>query len=154
MSLAYLAQPDQQPTVEWLDGGEFAVLLDAAPPTVSWGRPFRVSQGEAPRSHKGLDEDEVVMLISGTALLWSDEQQMALSQNGIVFLPKPGSARLPHHLADSGPAHVVHARRVRGHVAAGRQAGDLTPHATLRTGPGRADQGVGRLRQVVMGPPR
>jgi hypothetical protein len=99
MSLAYLAQPDQQPTVEWLDGGEFAVLLDAAPPTVSWGRPFRVSQGEAPRSHKGLDEDEVVMLISGTALLWSDEQQMALSQNGIVFLPN----QVPHDYRTTSP---------------------------------------------------
>jgi hypothetical protein len=30
MSMAYLAQPEQQPTVEWLAGGTFAVLLDAA----------------------------------------------------------------------------------------------------------------------------
>jgi hypothetical protein len=37
-SLAYLAQPEQQPMVEWLAGGTFAVLLDAAARgTVSWG---------------------------------------------------------------------------------------------------------------------
>ena len=30
MSMAYLAQPDQQQQLEWLDGGEFAMLLDGA----------------------------------------------------------------------------------------------------------------------------
>jgi hypothetical protein len=28
MSMAYLAQPDQQQQLEWLDGGTLAILLD------------------------------------------------------------------------------------------------------------------------------
>jgi quercetin dioxygenase-like cupin family protein len=89
MSMAYLAQPDQQPTVEWLAGGTFAVLLDAAATKgqLGVGR-FRVSQGEAPPYHQHLREDEVFMLISGTALLWCDDEEMELSEGGIVFLPR------------------------------------------------------------------
>jgi hypothetical protein len=62
MSLAYLAQPEQQPMVEWLAGGTFAVLLDAAATNgqLGVGR-FRVSKGEAPPYHKHLREDEVFM---------------------------------------------------------------------------------------------
>lgn len=36
-SVAYLAQPAQQPTVEWLAGGTFSVLLDAAATNGHWG---------------------------------------------------------------------------------------------------------------------
>ncbi|MGH3781349.1 MAG: hypothetical protein ACRDRO_12170 [Pseudonocardiaceae bacterium] len=77
MSLAYLAQPEQQPTVEWLAGGTFTVLLDAAATNgqLGVGR-LRVSQGEAPPYRKHLREDEVFMLITGTALLWCDEEEM------------------------------------------------------------------------------
>jgi hypothetical protein len=66
MSIAYLAQPEQQPTVEWLDGGTFAVLLDAAATNgqLGVGR-FRVSKGEAPPYHKHLNEDEVMCTPGG-----------------------------------------------------------------------------------------
>ena len=89
MSMAFLAQPAQQPTVEWLDGGTFSVLLDAAATNgqLGVGR-FRVAKGEAPPYHKHLNEDEVFMLIKGTALLWCDDQEMELSEGGIVFLPR------------------------------------------------------------------
>ncbi|MFI5588413.1 hypothetical protein ACIA5G_25395 [Amycolatopsis sp. NPDC051758] len=30
MSMAYLAQPDQQQKLEWLDGGTLSILLDSA----------------------------------------------------------------------------------------------------------------------------
>lgn len=30
MTMAYLAQPEEQQKLEWLDGGQFAVLLDSA----------------------------------------------------------------------------------------------------------------------------
>jgi uncharacterized cupin superfamily protein len=62
--------------VEWLAGGTFALLLDAAATNgqLGVGR-FRVSQGEAPPYHKHLREDEVFMLIAGTALLWFDDEE-------------------------------------------------------------------------------
>src|SRR4029079_4594930 len=93
MSMAYLAQPEQQQQLEWLDGGTLAILLDgkATDGQLMVGR-FDVSEGEAPPYHKHTLEDEVFMLIKGTALLWLDDQEMELSEGGIVFLPK----NIPH----------------------------------------------------------
>jgi quercetin dioxygenase-like cupin family protein len=75
MSMAYLAQPDQQ-QLEWLDGGTLAMLLDgkATDGQLMVGR-FDVSRGEAPPYHLHTREDEVFMLIKGTVLVWYDDQQ-------------------------------------------------------------------------------
>ena len=103
MSMAYLAQADQQQKLEWLDGGVFAVLLDSAATDgqLTVGR-FSVSKGEAPPYHMHTREDEVFMLIKGTALLWSDDQEMELSEGGIVYLPKnvPHGYRITSDTAD------------------------------------------------------
>ena len=79
MSMAYLAQPEQQQQLEWLDGGTLAMLLDgkATDGQLMIGR-FDVSEGEAPPYHKHTREDEVFMLIEGTALLWYDDQEMEM----------------------------------------------------------------------------
>jgi oxalate decarboxylase/phosphoglucose isomerase-like protein (cupin superfamily) len=37
---------------------------------------FDVREGEAPPYHKHTHEDEVFMLIKGTALVWVDDQEM------------------------------------------------------------------------------
>jgi hypothetical protein len=49
MSMAYLAQPEHQQQLEWLDGGTLAILLDgkATDGLLMIGR-FDVSEGEAP----------------------------------------------------------------------------------------------------------
>ena len=49
MSMAYLAQPEQQQQLEWLDGGTLTILLDgnATDGQLMIGR-FDVSEGEAP----------------------------------------------------------------------------------------------------------
>jgi quercetin dioxygenase-like cupin family protein len=93
MSMAYLAQPVQQQQLEWLDGGTLAILLDGAATDgqLMVGR-FDVSEGEAPPYHSHTNEDEVFMLIKGTALVWVDDVQSELLEGGIVFLPK----RIPH----------------------------------------------------------
>jgi hypothetical protein len=51
MSMAHLAQPNQQQQLEWLDGGTLAILLDgkATNGKLMIGR-FDVSEGEAPRT--------------------------------------------------------------------------------------------------------
>ena len=53
MSMAYLAQPEQQQQLEWLDGGTLATLLDG-PATMGnlMIDRFDVSEGEAPPYHK------------------------------------------------------------------------------------------------------
>jgi quercetin dioxygenase-like cupin family protein len=103
MSMAYLAQPEQQQQLEWLDGGTLAILLDSAASNgqLMIGR-FDVSEGEAPPYHTHTNEDEVFILIKGTALVWVDDQQSELGEGGIVFLPKsvPHAYRITSKKAD------------------------------------------------------
>ncbi|MER7839375.1 cupin domain-containing protein [Streptomyces sp. NPDC096040] len=101
--MMYLAQPDQQQKLEWLDGGQFAVLLDSAATDgqLTVGR-FGVAKGEAPPYHMHTREDEIFMLVKGTALVWSDGQELELSEGGIVYLPKnvPHGYRITSDTAD------------------------------------------------------
>ena len=103
MSMAYLAQPEQQQKLEWLGGSSLSILLDGAATDgqLMVGR-FDVSEGEAPPHHVHTNEDEVFMLIKGTALVWADEQESELTEGGIVFLPKgvPHSYRITSKKAD------------------------------------------------------
>ena len=89
MSMAYISQPEQQQQLEWLDGGTLALLLDgkATDGQLMIGR-FDVAEGEAPPYHNHTNEDEIFLLIKGTALVWSDDQEYELAEGGIVFLPK------------------------------------------------------------------
>jgi len=100
MSMAYLARPEQQQQLEWLDGSTLSILLDGAATNgqLMIGR-FDVSEGEAPPYHVHTNEDEVFMLIRGTALVWADDQQSELAEGGIVFLPK----NLPHSYRITSP---------------------------------------------------
>jgi quercetin dioxygenase-like cupin family protein len=101
--MAYLAQPEQQQQLEWLAGGTLAVLLDglATNGQLMMGR-FDVSEGEAPPYHRHTHEDEVFLLIKGTALVWCDEQEYELAEGGVVFLPKqvPHAYRITSKKAD------------------------------------------------------
>jgi quercetin dioxygenase-like cupin family protein len=103
MSMAYLAQPEQQQQLEWLDGGTLAILLDSAATNgqLMVGR-FDVSEGEAPPYHQHTHEDEVFMLITGQALVWVDDEQHELKEGGIIFLPKgiPHGYRITSAKAD------------------------------------------------------
>jgi mannose-6-phosphate isomerase-like protein (cupin superfamily) len=103
MSAAYLAQPEQQQQLEWLGGSTLALLLDAdaTDGQLTVGR-FDVSEGEAPPMHLHTREDEVFMLIKGTALVWYGDQEMELSEGGIVYLPRnvPHGYRITSKKAD------------------------------------------------------
>ncbi|MGH3416954.1 MAG: cupin domain-containing protein [Actinocrinis sp.] len=103
MSMAYLAQPDQQQKLEWLDGGVFSVLLDSAATDgqLTVGR-FAVGKGEAPPYHLHTREDEVFLLIAGSALVWCDGEETQLSEGGIVYLPRnvPHGYRITSETAD------------------------------------------------------
>ena len=103
MSMAYLAQPEQQQQLEWLDGGTLSILLDSAATDgqLMIGR-FDVSEGEAPPYHMHTREDEVFMLIRGTALVWVGDRETELAEGGIVFLPKniPHAYRITSKTAD------------------------------------------------------
>jgi quercetin dioxygenase-like cupin family protein len=103
MSMTYLAQRDQQQTLEWIDEGTFSILLDgdATEGQLTVGR-FDVPEGEAPPFHMHTREDEIFMLIKGTALVWSGEEESELGEGGIVYLPRniPHAYRITSKRAD------------------------------------------------------
>jgi quercetin dioxygenase-like cupin family protein len=155
MSMAYLAQPDQQQKLEWLDGGTLAMLLDgkATDGQLMVGR-FDVSRGEAPPYHLHTREDEVFMLIKGTALVWYDDQEMELAEGGIVFLPKniPHAYRITSERADllmiNTPAGIEGMFRYSGRDRSTPRPDDFEISAQ------RMAEGAEEYGQVVLGPPR
>ncbi|WP_113701793.1 cupin domain-containing protein [Nonomuraea lactucae] len=103
MSMAYLAQPDQQQTLEWIDGGLFTILLDsqATEGKLTVGR-FDVPKDEAPPFHLHTQEDEVFLLLKGSALVWAGDERHELTEGGIVYLPRnvPHGYRITSERAD------------------------------------------------------
>jgi mannose-6-phosphate isomerase-like protein (cupin superfamily) len=154
MSIAYLAQPEQQQQLEWLDGATLAMLLDgtATDGQLMIGR-FNVSEGEAPPYHKHTREDEVFMLIRGTALVWYDDQQMELSEGGIVFLPK----NTPHAYRITSKTDLLMINTPAGIEGMFRYAGrdKATPRPEgFEISPQRMAEGAKKFGQIILGPPR
>ncbi|BBX08273.1 cupin domain-containing protein [Mycolicibacterium aichiense] len=155
MSMAYLAQPEQQQKLEWLDGGTLAILLDgkATDGQLMVGR-FDVSEGEAPPYHKHTREDEVFLLIKGTALVWVDDQEMELSEGGIVFLPRniPHTYRITSKTADllmiNTPAGIEGMFRHSGRDRATPRPDDF------EISPSKMAEGAQEFGQIILGPPR
>jgi quercetin dioxygenase-like cupin family protein len=155
MSMAYLAQPDQQQKLEWLDGGTLSILLDGAATDgrLMVGR-FDVAKGEAPPFHLHTKEDEVFMLIKGTALVWVGEEEMELAEGGIVFLPKniPHAYRITSAKADllmiNTPAGIEGMFR-----HAGRDRAEPRPDG-FEISPARMAEAAEKFGNVIVGPPR
>jgi quercetin dioxygenase-like cupin family protein len=153
VSVAYLAQPEEQQQLEWLDGGTLALLLDGAATAgqLMVGR-FDVSRGEASPYHLHTNEDEVFLLIKGTALVWVDDEEMELSEGGIVFLPKniPHAYRITSEKADllmiNTPAGIEGMFRETGRDMALPRPPDfqVTPDPAVSA----------RYGNVIVGPPR
>lgn len=156
MSMTYLAQPEQQQRLEWIDGGTFAVLLDSAATDgqLAVGR-FDVRKGEAPPFHMHTREDEIFMLISGTALLWSGEDEaVELREGGIVFLPR----NIPHgYRVTSDRADLLMIATPGGLEGMFRMAGRdrSTPRPeNFELSPDLMARAADEFGQIVLGPPR
>jgi quercetin dioxygenase-like cupin family protein len=151
--MVYLAQPEQQQQLEWLDGGTLAMLLDgkATDGQLMIGR-FDVAKGEAPPYHKHTREDEVFLLLKGTALVWCDDQEYELAEGGVVFLPKliPHGYRITSKKADllmiNTPAGIEGMFRETGRD----KSTPRPPGFEVKPDPGLAD----KYGNVIMGPPR
>lgn len=155
MSVAYLAQPDQQQKLEWIDGGQFAVLLDAQATDgqLTVGR-FSVSKGEAPPMHVHTREDEVFMLIKGAALVWSGDEQRELSEGGIVYLPRnvPHGYRITSDTADL--LMICTPGGIEGMFRhAGRDMSTPRPEG-FELSPDLMAEAADLYGQIVVGPPR
>jgi quercetin dioxygenase-like cupin family protein len=153
VSMLYLAQPGQQQQLEWLDGGTLTMLLDSAATDgqLMMGR-FDVSEGEAPPFHMHTREDEVFVLIKGTALVWYDDQEYELGEGGVVFLPKnvPHAYRITSEVADllviNTPAGIEGMFR-----ATGRDRSTPRPEGfEVKPDPKISE----RYGNIIVGPPR
>jgi quercetin dioxygenase-like cupin family protein len=155
MSIPYLAQPDQQQQLEWLSGGTFAILLDSAATggQLTVGR-FDVAKGEAPPFHLHTRENEIFMLIKGTALLWVGDEEMELSEGGIVYLPR----NIPHgYRITSDTADLLMIATPAGIEGMFRQAGRdrSTPRPPgFEISKEALAAAADAYGQVVIGPPR
>lgn len=155
MSIPYLAQADQQQKLEWLDGGTFSVLLDSAATggQLTVGR-FDVREGEAPPFHMHTREDEIFMLIEGTALLWVGDEEMELSEGGIVYLPR----NIPHgYRITSATADLLMIATPGGIEGMFRQAGRdrATPRPSdFEISKEALAAAADAYGQVIVGPPR
>ena len=153
MSTAYLARPEQHQQLEWLGGSTLSILLDGAATDgrLMVGR-FDVSKGEAPPYHVHSNEDEVFMLITGTALVWADDQESELTEGGIVFLPRkvPHSYRITSEKADlliiTTPAGIEGMFRETGRD----RSTPRPPGYTVTPQPAVAE----KYGNAVLGPPR
>jgi mannose-6-phosphate isomerase-like protein (cupin superfamily) len=155
MSMAYLAQPEQQQNLEWLAGGTLTMLLDspATEGRLTVGR-FTVARDEAPPYHVHTREDEVFLLIKGTALVWCDDVQTELAEGGIVYLPRnvPHAYRITSDQADllmiCTPAGIEGMFR-----HAGRDKATSRPDGFEIT-PEKLAQAAQLFGQIIVGPPR
>jgi len=113
---------------------------------------FDVSKGEAPPYHKHTREDEVFMLIKGTALVWYDDQEYEVAEGGVMFLPKgiPHAYRITSDKADllmiNTPAGIEGMFRASGRDKSTPRPLDfeITPNPAI------AEQ----YGNVIVGPPR
>jgi quercetin dioxygenase-like cupin family protein len=101
MSLAYVAQHAQQQRLEWLNDSTLAILLDGAATngSLTVGR-FDLSQGDGAPYHVHSREDEVFLMIRGTALMRCGDEESELSEGGIIYLPRD----IPHGYRITSPA--------------------------------------------------
>ena len=156
MSMVYPAQPEQQQKLEWLDGGTLAMLLDgrATDGQLMMGR-FDVAKGEAPPYHKHTREDEVFMLIKGTALIWCDDQEYELAEGGVVFLPKeiPHAYRITSEKADLLMINTPTGTRtgITSSSPSDSASDKVRARPANSAPPERSRQQPGRLQQVPFG---
>ncbi|MFF0308987.1 cupin domain-containing protein [Streptosporangium sp. NPDC004379] len=93
MSLPYVARAADHEQLEWLGGGVMRILLDGAK-TDGQLAMIRsdAAGGSASPVHVHADEDEVIVLLSGSGIFWVGDKRFELSEGGVAFLPR----RLPH----------------------------------------------------------
>ncbi|MDQ6642178.1 MAG: cupin domain-containing protein [Actinomycetota bacterium] len=95
--MSYVANERDQQSLEWIGGSTVRVLLDSV--TTS-GQLTAISSalnaGDAAPVHVHSLEDEVFLLVSGSAVVWSGDDRYELDAGGVAYLPRdvPHSYRI------------------------------------------------------------
>ncbi|MFR9731374.1 cupin domain-containing protein [Saccharopolyspora sp. MS10] len=93
MAIPYAAQAGQHEQVEWLGGGVMQILLagEHTGGDLAMFRSFAPA-GAASPAHVHSREDEIVVMLSGSAVFWVGEQRFEVGEGGVAFLPR----EVPH----------------------------------------------------------
>jgi mannose-6-phosphate isomerase-like protein (cupin superfamily) len=155
VSSMYLAQARQHQQLEWLGGGTMSILLDSdATDRQMMVARFAASEGAASPYHMHTREDEVFMMISGAARFWCGDEEMEVSEGGIIFLPRD----VPHaYRVTSAAADLLIICTPAGNEGlyryAGRDRASPRPDGFEITAERLAD-GARLAGSVIIGPPR
>jgi quercetin dioxygenase-like cupin family protein len=102
MSLAYMAGEHQQ--IEWLGGSVVELLLDTE---ATEGKLFmarsRLVAGDASPIHLHTMEDEIFLLLDGSAVFWFGEERYEVEPGGVVYLPRD----VPHGYRITADADMI-----------------------------------------------
>jgi quercetin dioxygenase-like cupin family protein len=155
MTATYLAQADDHQVLEWVGDSTLAILLDAASTAGQLTLARVISpQGAAAPYHVHANEDEMFFMISGSALLWSGEEQHELHEGGIAFLPRD----IPHcYRITSDRADFLLLATPGGMEGMFRKAGrDLSQPRPddFEMSPATMAEALAEFGQKIVGPPR
>lgn len=153
--MTYVANAEDHQQLAWLGGSTLSVLLDG---THTSGQLMAMSsvlaRGDAAPVHVHSLEDEVFIVLEGSAIVWSGEERHEVGAGGVAFLPRD----IPHsyQITSDGtrmltlctPAGLEGFFRHAGHdLAQPRPEGWGVDPATM----GQAAEAHGL---TVLGPPR
>jgi quercetin dioxygenase-like cupin family protein len=152
MSLAYMAGKHQQ--IEWLGGRVMELLLDAE---ATEGKLFmarsKLIAGDASPVHLHTKEDEIFLMLGGSAVFWFGDERFEVAAGGVVYLPRdvPHAYRITADadmLTICTPAGAENFFRAAGHDVATPKPPDwaLTP-ASLAAA-------AAAIGMQIVGPPR
>jgi quercetin dioxygenase-like cupin family protein len=152
MSLAFMAGTHQ--TIEWLGNSTIELLLDS---DATEGQVFMsrssLLAGDASPVHMHTKEDEIFLVLDGSAIFWFGDERYDLETGGVVYLPRnvPHAYRMTADtelLTICTPAGVEKFFRAAGHdVSTPKPSGWEISPATVAA----ATEGTG---VQILGPPR
>jgi quercetin dioxygenase-like cupin family protein len=153
MTLAYIAQDTDHQKIGWLNGGVMSVLLDGATTNGQLDMVrTRGRAGAAAPVHVHDHEDEVFLVLEGSAIFWVGERRHEVSAGGVAFLPRglPHAYRVTSDVVDMvtlcTPAGIERFFRAAGRDLS-RPGGDwnITPEMLI--------EAAEREGQRIIGPP-
>ncbi|MEV6889508.1 cupin domain-containing protein [Kribbella sp. NPDC051137] len=153
MAISYAGPAADHQQLEWLGGGVMQVLLDGE----RTGGQFSMFRSSAPAgaaspAHLHTREDEIFVLLRGSAIYWVGDQRFEVGEGSVAFLPRdvPHAYRITSDadlLALSTPSGLENFFRGAGHdLRTPKPEGwSVTPQTMAKAA---ADNG-----QLILGPP-
>lgn len=152
--MAFVAQSAEHQRLGWIGGSTLSILLDSAATGGSlMVMSSELSAGDAAPLHQHSREDEVFLLLTGSAVVWCGDERFELGAGGVAYLPRdvPHTYRVTSDqtrmLTLCTPAGLEGFFRAAGHDLS-RPLPDDVSVTPARLGPASAAHGV-----TLLGPP-